>query len=130
MGSFSATLSLRRVRRCSMLLRQCRYDALAFFFDVLGETRVALLHETGSQAELEERYRECRRQIVEIGTDLGELECFYGFVEKLLHRVVKLIVEQFGLGHRSVFLRGNNILSQLFTVRLRDAPLAHRGRPA
>src|SRR6476660_5375157 len=63
----------------SMLLRQCCDDTLAFFFDVLGEARVALLHKTCSQTQLEERYRECRRQIVEIGTDLGQLECFYGF---------------------------------------------------
>src|SRR5688572_6059882 len=82
-----------------LFLRECRDHALTLFLDVLGEAGMALLDEPGRQPELQERHRESRSEIVQVGAHLGELERFDCFVEKLLHRLVQLVVgEKPGFG--------------------------------
>ena len=83
-----------------LLLRESGDDALAFLFDVLCETGMALLHEAGRETELEKGDGENRSEVVEIGTRFRELHRFYRFIEELLHCVVQLAFEQLGLGHR------------------------------
>src|SRR5215210_2592241 len=121
MGSFSATLLLLRhsvlcatgLAACthphesrSVLLCQRGDDALAFFFDVLGKSGMALLDESSRESQFEERDRESGREVVQIRTHFCELYGFDGFVEKLLHRFLKLIVEQFLCSHGEVHCRG------------------------
>ena len=62
---------------------QCGKHALAFFLDVLGKTGILLLDERGGQPELEQSYRQCRAEIVEIRTDFRQLQRLYGFVHQL-----------------------------------------------
>jgi len=102
-----------------LLLGERRDHALALFLDVFGEAGVALFDEPGCKPELEERHGESRSEIVEVGTDFGQLERFDGFVEKLLHRLVQLRVgEEPGFGS---ILSHNKILAQKKLLTAEDA---------
>ena len=83
-----------------MLLCQRRDYALTLFFDILRKTGMSLLDETGREAKLEQRHGEGRGEIVQIGTHLGKLQGFDGFIEELLHRFRELVIEK--CGHRGI----------------------------
>ena len=95
-----------------MLLRERGDHALTLFFHILCESRVSLLDEAGREAELEQRDSKRRREVIEVGADFGELYRLYGFVEELLHGLLKLVVEQLGsIGHL-----GNRVNIQFYPV--------------